>query len=333
MRALGALLLGLAGLAKGPFVNLLIDRVPLRRPLLPLGAWPRRCPSVELPPLPGYPDDTDDAPVDDAPPEDAPPDEADTVLAVDDPQPGPVPDVTPEPMASDDSDADPDADAPPPTTPALIPYQEVGDHGAPAMGIPLRRPRCPACGRRCSIRYPVVEALTAILFAGAALRFGADWVLPAYPVLFVCLIAVSAIDLDYHIIPNRIVYPTIFAAIPLLALAAVAGHDGDGLREALVGAAAAWTALLVIHLISPRGMGFGDVRLSFVLGLFLGWLTLGHVVTGLFMGFLLGALIGVGLILVGAKGRRDAIPFGPFLAAGTVLVIFVGDPIIDYWLG
>lgn len=310
MRALGAVLVGLAGLAVGLFVNLLIDRIPLRLPLLPLNARPRRCPAVELPPLPAHPDDVAEADADVAEAD------ADAVIEVDESGDDEV-------VTGDGSVADPE----------LVPYEQVGYHGAPAIGIPLFRPRCATCGRRCSIRYPVVEALTAILLAGAALRFGADWALPGYLVLFTCLVAVSAIDLDYHIIPNRIVYPTIFASIPLLVLAAIAGHDADGLREALIGAAGAWTALLVIHLISPRGMGFGDVRLSFVLGLFLGWLTLGHVVTGLFMGFLLGAVIGVALILVGRKGRRDAIPFGPFLAAGTVLVIFAGDPIIDYWLG
>jgi leader peptidase (prepilin peptidase)/N-methyltransferase len=101
----------------------------------------------------------------------------------------------------------------------------------------------------------------------------------------------------------------------------------------VIGAAAAWFALLVIHLISPGGMGFGDVRLSFLLGLFLGWLSYGHVVTGLFLGFLLGAVVGLLLVAVRLRSRTDHVPFGPFLAAGTALAILVGDPLVRLWLG
>ena len=80
-------------------------------------------------------------------------------------------------------------------------------------------------------------------------------------------------------------------------------------------------------------MGFGDVRLAFVLGLFLGWLSLRHVLTGVFLGFLLGAVIGVGLVVLRLRSRKDAVPFGPFLAGGTVLAVLFGDQIIRAWFG
>ncbi len=102
---------------------------------------------------------------------------------------------------------------------------------------------------------------------------------------------------------------------------------------ALLGAALAWVLLLVVHLVQPAGMGFGDVRLSFVLGLFLGWLDLRLVLIGLFLGFLLGSVLGVLLVLLRLRGRRDHIPFGPFLAAGAALAVFFGDPLTDWWLG
>src|SRR5438445_210225 len=86
-------------------------------------------------------------------------------------------------------------------------------------------------------------------------------------------------------------------------------------KEPLRGAAVAWTLLLLVHLISPRGMGFGDVRLSFILGLYLGWLGAGHVALGLFLGFLLGSVAGIALVIVRRRSRKEAIPFGPFLAA------------------
>lgn len=182
-------------------------------------------------------------------------------------------------------------------------------------------------------RPTVIHLVTAGLFALTAVRFGAVWVLPAYLVFFASLLAISVIDLDHHIIPNRIIYPTIFVSIPLLGLAALLESDLHRFGAALLGAALAWGALLVIHLVSPGGMGFGDVRLAFVLGLFLGWLGLAKVLTGLFLGFALGAGIGMMLIAFHLKTRKDHIPFGPFLAAGATIAIFFGGPLTNWLVG
>lgn len=209
---------------------------------------------------------------------------------------------------------------------------------SPADNLPvvswlLLRGRCRACGAPISARYPAIELGTAALFVAAALRFRHDWALPAYLVLFASLLAISAIDLEHYIIPNRIVYPTIALALPLLALAAVSHHRLLPFRNALLGGMIAFGLLLVVHLVSPRGMGFGDVRLSFVLGLYLGWLGLGEVFLGLFLSFLLGSVVGVVLMLLRRRGRRDHIPFGPFLASGAVIAILVGAPILDWYAG
>ncbi|HEV3400422.1 MAG TPA: A24 family peptidase [Acidimicrobiales bacterium] len=197
----------------------------------------------------------------------------------------------------------------------------------------LRAGRCPSCSEAVSSRYAVVEVATVALFAAAAVRFGVDAALPAYLVFLASLLAISVIDLEHKIIPNRIVYPTIVVCIPLLALAALVDGDGERLVHALIGGAAAFTFLFVVNLVYPAGMGFGDVRLSFVLGLMLGWLSLGHVVAGMFLGFVLGAVVGLGLVVVTGRSRKDALPFGPFLAAGAVVAVFVGRPLIDWWLG
>jgi leader peptidase (prepilin peptidase)/N-methyltransferase len=202
----------------------------------------------------------------------------------------------------------------------------------PVLPWAVRPRRCPVCGEGVSVRYAVVEVACAALFAAAAIRFGVDAALPAYLVFFACLLVVSVIDLEYSIIPNRIVYPTIFASLPLLALAALVDDDLGRLGTALVGAGIAFGVLLVVHLISPASMGFGDVRLSFILGLFLGWLGLSHVVAGLFLGFALGALIGVGLMLGKRRGRKDSVPFGPFLAGGAAIAVLFGRPLISWWL-
>jgi leader peptidase (prepilin peptidase) / N-methyltransferase len=176
-------------------------------------------------------------------------------------------------------------------------------------------------------------ALTGGLWAAAAIRFGADPALPAYLVFFTSLVAISIVDLDLHLIPNRIVYPTIFLSVPLLAVAALVDGDFDPYFRGLLGGALAFLALFVVWLVYPAGMGFGDVRMAFVLGLFLGWQSLGHVLVGIFCGFLLGAVVGVVLVAFRIRGRKDAIPFGPFLAAGAAVTVLVGDPLVRWWLG
>ena len=174
---------------------------------------------------------------------------------------------------------------------------------------------------------------TAGLFAGAGLRFGADWVVPGYLVFFTCLVSISVIDSQRQIIPNYIVYPTIFTSIPLLALAALAQGEWDRFGHAMLGATLAWLALFVIHMISPGGMGFGDVRLAFVLGLFLGWISLSHVVTGMFLGVVLISVVGVTLAVLRLRSLQEHIAFGPFLAAGSTIAVYFGEPIIRWWSG
>ncbi len=205
--------------------------------------------------------------------------------------------------------------------------------GLPVLSWLRPRARCPVCGHPLPLRYLLVPLANAALFGAAAVRIGADWALPGYLVFFATLLAISVIDFQLQIIPNRIVYPAIFASIPLLALAALAEHDFSRLGRALIGASLAWLGLLIIHLISPSGMGFGDVRLSFLLGLFLGWLSYSHVLSGLFLGFVLGALVGVVLVGLRIRSRTDHVPFGPFLAAGAALAVLVGNPLIRVWLG
>jgi leader peptidase (prepilin peptidase)/N-methyltransferase len=196
--------------------------------------------------------------------------------------------------------------------------------------LALRR-RCRTCRRPISARYPLVELATAALFAAAALRFGPDAALPAYLVLFAAIVAIAAIDLEHFIVPNRIVYPALFASVPLLVVAAAVGDEWASLRDAAVGGLAAWGALLVIHLASPRGMGFGDVRLAGLIGVHLGWLSLGHVVTGLFLAFASAAVVGLGLVAASLRTGKDRVPFGPFLALGAVAAVLFGGPLISWY--
>ena len=198
----------------------------------------------------------------------------------------------------------------------------------PVLSWLLLQGRCRSCAEPISARYPLVELGTAALFALTAVRFGADPALPAFLLFVAALVAITAIDLELYIVPNRIVYPTLFAAIPMLLVAAAVDGDGKSAKEAAVGGVLAFGLFLLIHLISPRGMGFGDVRLSGVIGMFLGWITVPHVLLGLFLAFLLASGIGVGLIALKLRTRKDHIPFGPFLALGAVVAMLLGDPLL-----
>jgi len=203
----------------------------------------------------------------------------------------------------------------------------------PVLSWLLLRGRCRTCGEPISARYPLIELATAGLFVAAGLRFGAAWELPAFLVFFAALLALSAVDLERFILPNRILYPGWLAVAVLLLAAAALDPDWRSLRDAAIGAAAAWAVFFVIHIVSPGGMGFGDVRLSGLIGTALGWLSLGHVFLGLFLGFLVATVLSLALMAGGRRGRKDKIPFGPFLAVGAALAVLGGHPILDWYLG
>lgn len=201
----------------------------------------------------------------------------------------------------------------------------------PVLSWVLLKGRCRSCGEPISARYPALELLTAAVFAATAARLGADAALPAFLVVMAGLVAISAVDLERFIVPNRILYPTLFLAAPLLLGAAAVDGGWSHVRTAAIGGAAGWGLLLVIHLISPAGMGFGDVRLAGLIGMMLGWLSVGHLFVGLFLAFLAAAVVGVALIVVGVKGRKDKVPFGPFLAFGALLAVLFGAQVLDWY--
>ena len=193
--------------------------------------------------------------------------------------------------------------------------------------------KCRHCKNPIPVRYPLVEAGCAVLFLAVAARFGASWDLPAYLVLTAALLAISIIDLEHFIVPDRITAPLTVSALALLGVAALAEGNGWRFGRTLLGGVAYFAFLLLLNILYPKGMGMGDVKLAFSLGLYLGWLGWGQVFLGGFLAFLLGAVVGVTLIATKIKSRKDVVPFGPFLALGAMLTILWGDPILRWYTG
>jgi leader peptidase (prepilin peptidase)/N-methyltransferase len=191
---------------------------------------------------------------------------------------------------------------------------------------------CRSCGARISFRYPSIELGTATLWMATFFTYGEDlYVALVLALFFTLLLAVTLIDLEHRIIPNRLTYPAlaVFAALLLIGRAIGAPLD---LLDALLGLLLYGGGMLLVAVLYPRGMGMGDVKLAAVIGMVVGSLGLGLVAVAAMLGFFLGAAVGMAVMAVGHKGRKTAVPFGPFLAAGAVLSVFAGDAIIDWYL-
>jgi leader peptidase (prepilin peptidase)/N-methyltransferase len=202
----------------------------------------------------------------------------------------------------------------------------------PVLSWLLLRGRCRDCGTAISRRYPLVELATAAVFGAMAAAIGADPALPAFLYLAAIGVALWMIDIDVRRLPDPIVLPSYLVGVVLLGAAAAVSGEWDDLLRALLGMAALYTFYLVLRLIHPRGMGFGDVKLAGVLGLYLGWLGWAEVVVGAFLGFLLGGVVGILLILVRRAGRKSQLPFGPYMLAGAFIAILWGGALADLYL-
>jgi leader peptidase (prepilin peptidase)/N-methyltransferase len=203
---------------------------------------------------------------------------------------------------------------------AIKPYDNI-----PVLGWLLLRGHCRSCRAEISARYPLVEALTGILAVSVVLSKHSAHGIILGLVLVAVLVPVALIDLDHRIIPNRIMLP---AAV--LAVAIGLGTDPGGVPEQLIAGAAAGGFLFLFALAYPRGMGMGDVKLAAVLGLFLGRSVAVAILSGVLVGAIAGAVV---MARVGvAKGRKTAVPFGPFLAIGGVTGLLAGPAIVHWYL-
>ena len=216
----------------------------------------------------------------------------------------------------------------------------------PVLSWLLLRGRCRAGREPFSVRYAVIELVTALVFAGLA-ALAAPGILTAPTAALAAAavleliallwfagigIALAAIDLDTHRLPDAIVLPSYGVLAALLGGAALLAGEGEAAARAAAGAGILFALYLLLALISPRGMGMGDVKLSGVIGLVLGWVGWSALAVGALAAFLLGGLVGLALIVLGRARRSTGIPFGPWMLGGAWVGILLGDPIARAYL-
>ena len=199
----------------------------------------------------------------------------------------------------------------------------------PVLSWALLRGRCSECRTRISARYPLVEALTGIATAAAALHFGFTLAAAGAVLFLCCMIAATFIDFDTQLLPDSITLPLLW-----LGLLLNTGGTFVELKTAVIGAAAGylslWSVYWLFRLVTGKeGMGYGDFKLLAAIGAWLGWTMLPLVIL---LSSMVGAVVGIGLIVLARHGRNVPIPFGPYLAAGGVVAMFWGPQLTRTWL-
>jgi prepilin signal peptidase PulO-like enzyme (type II secretory pathway) len=203
----------------------------------------------------------------------------------------------------------------------------------PIFSFLILKGRCRYCQKRISFQYPLVELSTGILtllFLKRAI-YG-DPISIFYWVLSCFLLIIFVYDLKHFIIPDKIIYPAILIVIIWYLIAGIffKFYTKYEMLNAIYSALGASLFFLFIYLISKgKWMGFGDVKLAFLMGLFLGF---PKILVALFFSFFIGAMIGIGLILVKKKNLKSEVPFAPFLVTGTFLALFFSESLISWYL-
>lgn len=204
----------------------------------------------------------------------------------------------------------------------------------PVVSWVASKGRCNHCGEAVPVGYPLVEVANVVLWALAAARFGVSWELPVYLALFSVLLALSVIDLELYLLPNRLTYPSIVASIVLVpVLSVLLREDPAGaIRSAYLGGIGyplfLFLMVLLFELIVRKeAMGMGDVKLAVILGMWVGWIHLVLVIYALLFACVLGVVVG-GVVLIVRRESR-AFPFGPWLALGAIAAILFSERILD----
>ncbi|MEA2016472.1 MAG: prepilin peptidase [Actinomycetota bacterium] len=193
----------------------------------------------------------------------------------------------------------------------------------PVFSFILLRGRCRYCREKIPLRNLLIELITGVLFVTNYFFFGLSMKTLAGIILCSVLVLISFIDIEFKVIPNVIVLP--FTVVGLLLSIFL------NLEEwwfPLAFSAGAFLFMFIIHLISPRGMGMGDVKLSLMIGAFL----VRNVAAALFLGFMAGSIYGLSLIILKKKGLKHQVPFGPFISLGSIIALFWGNNILKWYV-
>lgn len=207
----------------------------------------------------------------------------------------------------------------------VAPYDNV-----PILSYLLLRGRCRHCRAPISWRYPLIEALVGAAALGIYFRHGFGLELGVELGFVAAMVALVFIDYDHHLLPNAITYPGIVAGL------ALAGPREsitfvEALLGALLGAGLLWgVAEFYLRLRKVEGLGMGDVKMMGMVGAFLGWKP---VLLTIFLGSLVGSVVGVGVVLLAGRGMQTKLPFGTFLGIAATAALFAGRPLIDWYAG
>lgn len=200
-------------------------------------------------------------------------------------------------------------------------------HRLPLVSWVAGRGRRKGCGCKMRIRDPLLELGVGLSWAAVGGRLGLSWVLPAFVAYVTTLAILSAVDLDERRIPNKVLGPMSIAGALLLGTAALIQGRPAAIGQMALGAVGYAAPMLLLGLVAPGSMGMGDIKLAGYIGMHLGWFGLAQVLVGAFGAFLIGAVVGLTLIALRKKGRKDTVPFGPSMALGGILPLFLGPAI------
>jgi leader peptidase (prepilin peptidase) / N-methyltransferase len=203
-------------------------------------------------------------------------------------------------------------------------------HNVPVVGWLMLRGRCASCKARISMRYPIVEGGTAVLFVAITLRFGLSAQLPAYLYLSAIGVTLALIDFDVRRLPDSIVLPSYVVSVLLLMPAGAVDADWSSAQRAMFAMGALLTVYFALAIAYPHGVEFSDVKLAGLLGLHLGWLSWSTVVIGGFGGFVIGGVGGTAALAT-RRIDRGVIPFAPCMIAASVLAFFITVPISSWY--
>ncbi len=200
----------------------------------------------------------------------------------------------------------------------------------PILSFIVLKAKCRYCHKKISFQYLLVELATGFLFLLAFIFSSPDLGFMIYEwIIFSFLVLIFVFDLKHYIIPDKVVYPAIVVAILFIILNLYIVNHKSIIGPLAAGLSASAFFLLIWLVSRGKWMGFGDVKLAFLMGLFLGW---PNILVGLFLAFLMGSIVGLILIALKKKKMKSEVPFGPFLVLGTFVGLFWGEKIIHWYL-